>query len=122
MCSPCPQLEVLVAEMLGSPRLIPAFMRAAGRQMGALREADAERGVPGARARVAGVTAAGEVWPELHAGRPEGVARSQWEGLFEFVAWKSTLLVGAERALTLLEDLCDAARFECIAPRADAST
>lgn len=102
------QLEMLAAEVLGSPRRIHAFMCAAGRQMEALHSAAA----PLSRAAHA---EDGALWPELHAARPTGVARATWEGLFEFIAWKATLLVGSERALTLLQDLCDPCRFECIA-------
>mmetsp|Transcript_50957 Transcript_50957/g.84460 ORF Transcript_50957/g.84460 Transcript_50957/m.84460 type:complete len:279 (+) Transcript_50957:1073-1909(+) len=102
------QIEMLVAETFESPRLIPAFLRAAGRQMHVLRQTPR-----GSLAQFA-ASNAGSVWQELHAQRPREVPHAKWEGLFEFLAWKSILLVGADKALTLLEDLCDASRFECI--------
>lgn len=97
------QLEMLVAETLGSPRLLAPFMRAAGNQMRTLRHSPDGGG------------GGGTLWPDLHAGRPSHVQPDVWEGLFEFIAWKAVLLVGHERARTLLDDLCDPARFECIA-------
>ena len=42
-----------------------------------------------------------------------------WEGLFEFIMWKSVLLLGMTRALDFIEDLCNASRFACLKKNAD---
>ena len=43
--------------------------------------------------------------------RPADVDVREWEGLFEYVAWKLALIVGTLDAPGFLHGLCDAERF-----------
>ena len=97
------QLEQLAATALGSPRHLPAFMRAACAQMRAVEEA----------------ASASEVacWAVLDQLRPLGVDAKTWSGLYEYAASYAVLLLGPARALSFLDDLCDPARFECLRHR-----
>ena len=52
-----------------------------------------------------------EVWEALEGARPAEVQRGVWLGMFEFVAWKLTLLMGPHQLLPFARDLCDPGRF-----------
>ena len=110
------QLEMLIAEILGSPLRVPPFLHAAGSQMVQVQRAATAVGCTPTHMAAAVVASglAGLLWPVLEGGRPKDVPHAQWEGLFEFVVWKAILLVGPRGALTFLQDLCDSSRFACI--------
>ena len=58
------------------------------------------------------IYAAGMAWPELEKRRPQGVDVRAWEGLFELMLWKLSLLLGAHQALPFMRDMCEPSRFE----------
>ena len=59
-----------------------------------------------------GADESGEVaWAALEAARPAEVRQDVWCGMFEFVAWKLTLLLGPHQLLPFARDLCDPGRF-----------
>ena len=56
-------------------------------------------------------TSEDDLWAVLEAWRPSEVRRDAWEGMFEYVAWKLTLLIGQHHVLAFARDLCDSGRF-----------
>ena len=104
-CELARQLEYLVSDCLNDrARHVPVFLRG---MLAALEVAHS--GVRGTEAAPAAVDAA--VSTVLHACRPPDVRPDQWQGVFEFVMWKLSLLIGAEHALDFTRDLLDPARF-----------
>ena len=51
-------------------------------------------------------------WRALHACRPSHVDAEVWGGLFEFVLYKASLLLGGHNVRPFVEDLCAAERFD----------
>ena len=51
-------------------------------------------------------TSEDDLWAVLEAWRPSEVRRDAWEGMFEYVAWKLTLLIGQHHVLAFARDLC----------------
>ena len=57
-------------------------------------------------------------WPALQAERPADVSAAAWSGLFEFVVWKASLLLGAREVVPFLVEFCDPGRFASLSVRA----
>ena len=55
---------------------------------------------------------AAPAWPEMMEEKPAGVPAGAWEGLFELVAIKLGLLLGAQQALPWVQDICEPRRWQ----------
>ena len=114
-CELARQLEYLVSDCLSDrARHVPAFLKGmvAALEVAHSRVQDAKAAdaqAVGAQAAPAAVDAA--VSTALHACRPSDVRPDEWQGVFEFVLWKLSLLIGAEHLLAFTRDLLDPARF-----------
>mmetsp|Transcript_46513 Transcript_46513/g.92836 ORF Transcript_46513/g.92836 Transcript_46513/m.92836 type:complete len:168 (-) Transcript_46513:143-646(-) len=133
------QLEMLAGTVLGSPRLLPHFMEAltnlvhlssvdhpterSHSQKDKPRlivqslhpQSDHQGPRPVTR------SAHQESWAAVLEARPDSVEPATWQGLLEFVIWKLILLLGVPRTIGLIDDLCDADRFHCLAAKAPRS-
>ena len=105
------QMEYLLSDCLahdGPPARdgsihVPAFLRSMGDALAAVTAASTS--VP---QRPEGEVEE-EVEAALHATRPANVPFDEWQGIFEFVVWKFSLLIGAEHVLAFARDLLSTA-------------
>ena len=119
------QLEVIVADALDSALPVAPFLRGLRAQLEcstSVHECSAHEGAPPYGRSQAQNAAADATWPALEQHRPAGIVRSEWEGLFEYVIFKGSLLLGPHLLLPFVVDLCDATRFERLLPRREATT
>ena len=103
------QLEMSIANALDDrASLVPAFLRAATRQL----EACAKRGA-------AAAAAADAPWQVLQKARPAGVDAARWARSFEFLVGKLCLWMPrpADDLLPFLRRHCAASRFDKLALR-----
>ena len=108
MTAPCPPPDCLADRAAH----VPAFLRgllAALASAATHNDADGYTGVEQA--------AEADVEKALHATRPADVTAAEWQGLFEFVVWKLSLLLGAEHVFAFCHDLLDDGRFSQLTMR-----
>ena len=48
--------------------------------------------------------------------RPRDVDEREWEGLFEYVVLKSSLLLGPQNVLPFVKEMCDERRWKGLRP------
>ena len=107
------QMEYLISDCLADrPIHVPAFLQSMGDALAAVASTSALRAEAVLRTAVEDeVEAAVEVEIEaaveaaLHAARPASVPLNEWQGIFEFVVWKLSLLIGGEHVLAFARDL-----------------
>ena len=63
-------------------------------------------------ARAAEAAAAAPPWMVFESMRPRDVDEREWEGLFEYVVLKSSLLLGPQNVLPFVKEMCDERRWK----------
>ena len=104
------QLEVVICDALDEPFYVLAFLRGLRAALTALASGG------GGRDSAEDSTGASP-WPALEAERPHTVKVRDWEGLFEYVVFKGSMLLGAHQLLPFVVDLLDTGRFERLLAR-----
>ena len=103
------QLEVVICDALDEPLHVLPFLRGLRAALTALSSGSGGGSVGGDSPEDATGAVA---WPALEAERPHTVKVRDWEGLFEYVVFKGSMLLGAHQLLPFVVDLLDTGRFE----------
>ena len=102
------QMEYLLADCLAEPIYVPAFLQSMCDALEAVASMSMLQAEPMHSKAVEVEVEAhieAEVKSALHAGRPANVHFDEWQGFFEFVVWKLSLLIGGEHVLAFARDL-----------------